>query len=84
MFLTPFCIPLLEEWIISWFLLRVIPHQSFLRCPGRHMVVARIGVPIKVRVLYILVEADMGLTPRTQPARVTPTASVSRSMGLHV
>lgn len=48
------------------------------------MVAARIGVQIKVRVLYILVEADMGMTSRTPSARVTPAASVSRSMGLHV
>lgn len=62
----------------------VIPPQSFLQCPGRQMVAARIGVQIKVHVLYILVKADMGMTSSTQSARVTPAASVSRSMGLHV
>lgn len=62
----------------------VTPQHSFLQCPGRHMVAARISVQIKVRVLYIVVEADMGMTSRTQSARATPTASVSRSMGLHV
>lgn len=80
MFITPFCILLLEEWIIS--LDSVIPQQWFLQCPGRRMVAARVGVRIKVRVLYILEKADMGLTSSTQSARVT--ASVSRSMGLHV